>query len=643
MREPATFQTSGPARSIPRRSLSASSTNLQSTDTVVGLHVPVRVQGSWATQSCEQPSPASALPSSHCLLGSSDECRGLRGVTALDPLSRLDHCAGGTLIPMAPSTPAFAIPPLAGFALNWLADAEISATPGRDGACGLSFFFTDAIEYARFCRAAELPAEAVARAASIRARFELVPREWVKLHYQNEQCCGLSQYFVVDPRTTYPITTLRLCLQQCGLTDTRGLEPVFEPALQRADTLWAAIAKQSGAQVRARLSCRVPRALLAELLARAGRQGYVSERLAARHLEHDARIDAGAYAYLSLDPELPDSCSVDYEDLGRASIPDVCSPLWPADDTGEERRYLKCRLAPGDGVQWTVYRSLAAVLTAEQLSRLCAAGDGGDSYRARVRAYYDAHNATILREVGATYQAGLIEVATATPAAAESAAAPSNRYLAERAGLAAGQRLLDAGCGTCGPSIDACRAIPGLVVEAVTISPQQAASATQSIRAAGLSARIQVQVADYHALPFDDASFDRVWFLEAFGYADDPARVLTEVLRVLRRGGRVYVKDVFRRAGSLTAAERLELAEFDRVYVQRTPTAEGVAAALRGAGFSDVEMTDLSERISTEAFHRAMRRGAGLAPAGLSDFGRQHYRSFTRLPLRFVELRATKR
>lgn len=544
---------------------------------------------------------------------------------------------------MALGTPAFVIPPLAGYALNWLADAEISATPGRDVACGLSFFFTDAVEYERFGRVAQLPADAVARAAHIRARFDLVPREWVKLHYQGEQRRGMSQYFVIDPRTAYPITTLRLCLHQCGLASTRGLEPAFEPALQRPDTLWAVIAKQSGTQVRPRLSCRVPRTLLGELFARAGRQGYVTERLAARYLEHDARIDAGAYAYLSLDPEVPDACSVDYEDAAPASVPDICKPLLPSDDTGGERRYLKCRLGPSGAAQWTVYRPLAAVLTPEQLERLCAPAAGGVSYRARVRAYYDACNATIVREVGPTYQGGLIKLAPAALAPAESAAAASNRYFAQRAGLAAGQRLLDAGCGTCGPSIDVCRALPGLGVTAVTISPQQASSAGRLIRDAGLSERIRVQIADYHALPFRAASFDRVWFLEAIGYADDPARVFAEVFRVLSRGGCVYIKDVFRHDGALTAAERLELAEFDRVYVQRTPSAEDTAAALRRTGFSAVEVTDLSERISMEAFNQAMLRGRQVLPAALSDFGQHHYRSFKRLPVRFVELRATKR
>jgi ubiquinone/menaquinone biosynthesis C-methylase UbiE len=286
---------------------------------------------------------------------------------------------------------------------------------------------------------------------------------------------------------------------------------------------------------------------------------------------------------------------------------------------------------------------LAAVLTPEHLEQLCAPAADGDGYRARVRGYYDACNATIVREVGPTYQAGLIKPTLAAPAAAENAAEASNRYLAERAGLAAGLRLLDAGCGTCGPSIDACRALPGLAVAAITISPQQASSARRLIRDAGLSERIRVHVGDYHALPFGAASFDRVWFLEAIGYAEDPARVFAEVFRVLRRGGSVYIKDVFRRGGVLTAAERLELAEFDRVYVQRTPSAEDTATALRRAGFSAVETTDLSERISMDAFNRAMWRGRPPHPAALSAFGRYHYRSFRRLPVRFVELRATKR
>ncbi|HEX4405253.1 MAG TPA: metalloregulator ArsR/SmtB family transcription factor [Polyangia bacterium] len=52
---------------------------------------------------------------------------------------------------------------------------------------------------------------------------------------------------------------------------------------------------------------------------------------------------------------------------------------------------------------------------------------------------------------------------------------------------------------------------------------------------------VRTQVADAHALPFDDASFDAVLMFHTLTYAEHPARVLKECARVLRPGGRVVV------------------------------------------------------------------------------------------------------
>ncbi len=531
------------------------------------------------------------------------------------------------------------IPPLAGYALNWLADAEISYQPAQPAKTGLSLFFTDDIEYGRFCRVAELPAAAVGQAEAIRTRFDLAPRHWIKLHYDAAQRTGMSQYFVLDPRNVYPITTLRLCLRECGLSNARGLEPAFEPALQRAETLWAVIVKRSAERIGARVSCRITRSLLGDLFTRLVRHGYVSGRLAAQYLEHDSAIVGGASAYLSVDPAMCDSCSVDYEDVAPASIPEVCKPFWMEGDANQESRYLKCRLHPQTGeVQWTVYRPLHEVLTAEHYQQLGAVGMGdGAAYRRRVRSYYDRFSQTIVDAVGATYQAGLIKTAQSTdPVSA------SNRQLAARAGLAPGQRLLDAGCGAGGPSIDVCRAVPGLQVAAITISTEQAKTARQLIRGAGLADRIRVHVGNYHDLPFAPETFDRVWFLESIGYAEDLRKLFDEAFRVLKRGGSVYVKDVFRCAGALSGAERLELAEFDRLYVQRTPAVEDAAVALRHAGFRDVAVADLSDCVSMEHFNRAMLRGRRLRADDLTAFGQHHYRSFKRLPVHFAQMRATR-
>jgi len=52
---------------------------------------------------------------------------------------------------------------------------------------------------------------------------------------------------------------------------------------------------------------------------------------------------------------------------------------------------------------------------------------------------------------------------------------------------------------------------------------------------------VRAQVADAHALPFADASFDSVLVFHTLTYAENPGRVLKECARVLRPGGRLVV------------------------------------------------------------------------------------------------------
>lgn len=52
---------------------------------------------------------------------------------------------------------------------------------------------------------------------------------------------------------------------------------------------------------------------------------------------------------------------------------------------------------------------------------------------------------------------------------------------------------------------------------------------------------VQTRVADVHALPFGEASFDAVMMFHTLTYAERPARALGECARVLRPGGRLVV------------------------------------------------------------------------------------------------------
>src|SRR5215218_11502731 len=158
----------------------------------------------------------------------------------------------------------------------------------------------------------------------------------------------------------------------------------------------------------------------------------------------------------------------------------------------------------------------------------------------------------MVEAAGTTLQGGLVK------RSAEASVVPeaSSRYLGELAGVAPGDHVLDAGCGVGGPALAIARAVPGVVVDGVTVSEVQATMARKLVAEAGLADRVRIHVADFHHLPFADASFDVAVYFEVTGYSPDRSALYRESARVLAPGGTVYVKDTFCREEPLTEEQR---------------------------------------------------------------------------------------
>ena len=135
-------------------------------------------------------------------------------------------------------------------------------------------------------------------------------------------------------------------------------------------------------------------------------------------------------------------------------------------------------------------------------------------------------------------------------------AASALRRLIAQAELAPGHRVLDLGCGTGALALEAKRAQPGC--EIVGLDPDVRALARARAKAgrAGLDIAFEQGFGD--ALPFADASFDRV--LSSFMFHHLPAAqkpaVLRELRRVLRPGGRLHLLDFGGASHALTAQMR---------------------------------------------------------------------------------------
>lgn len=107
--------------------------------------------------------------------------------------------------------------------------------------------------------------------------------------------------------------------------------------------------------------------------------------------------------------------------------------------------------------------------------------------------------------------------------------------LAEAVGINAGQRVLDVAAGNGNASLAAARRFA--TVTSTDYVPELLDQGRRRAEADGLT--IDFQVADAEALPFEDQSFDAV--LSTFGvmFAPDQVRTADELVRVVRRGGRI--------------------------------------------------------------------------------------------------------
>lgn len=197
------------------------------------------------------------------------------------------------------------------------------------------------------------------------------------------------------------------------------------------------------------------------------------------------------------------------------------------------------------------------------------------------------------------------------------------RALVAACALAPDARVLDLCAGTGDVALTIARLAEPAEVVVTDFTPEMLEIARDKAAGHRGRTRLSFELADAQALPYPDASFDVVTV--AFGVRNlpDRARNFSEVLRVLKPGGRyvilefshppfpvwrviyrVYLEIVVPAIGRLVTGDR-ESFEYLKGSIRRFPTQPELAAELCRAGFPTVSWRDLTGGIV--ALHVAVK------------------------------------
>lgn len=169
-----------------------------------------------------------------------------------------------------------------------------------------------------------------------------------------------------------------------------------------------------------------------------------------------------------------------------------------------------------------------------------------------------------------------------------------NRVLADRVGIKAGDRVLDAGCGVGGSTLWLTEE-RGAEVVGITPVASQVRRAWRYATARGMADQVTFEQADYVATPFPDASFDVVWVLEALCHAPSKAAFYREAFRLLRPGGRLVVAEYVRVDRPVEAKGECLLHEWlDGWAIPDIDTPAEHLSYLAAAGFVDARLDDVT-------------------------------------------------
>ena len=152
--------------------------------------------------------------------------------------------------------------------------------------------------------------------------------------------------------------------------------------------------------------------------------------------------------------------------------------------------------------------------------------------------------------------------------------------LAQAAGIPAGAKILDVGCGFGASSIYLARKY-GVEATGITISQLQVEMANQAAGKAGVNAKFLLM--DAEAMTFED-SFDVVWSVESISHYQEIPKFFAAAAALLRSRGTLAITDWFKKKGLTEREHQKFLGDLEDGMMVELQTMDDYAGYLAAAG-----------------------------------------------------------
>jgi len=142
------------------------------------------------------------------------------------------------------------------------------------------------------------------------------------------------------------------------------------------------------------------------------------------------------------------------------------------------------------------------------------------------------------------------------------------------------QTILDVGTGTAQIPIELCKRQPHVHIVAIDMAEHMLRVGAQNVERAGLTERIRLERVDAKRMPFGDHTFDAVMSNSIIHHIAEPLAVFSEMVRVVKSGGVLFVRDLLRPVDMATLAALVKAYAGDANAHQQKMFGDSLHAAL---------------------------------------------------------------